>query len=69
MLAAVRRNFASVPSRLKIEERAVFRTTLSSWKLIDGRDAITKSFIFDDFNNAWGFMSRVALLAEQVRLL
>ena len=27
-------------------------------------DAITRSFAFDDFSQAWGFMSRVALLAE-----
>lgn len=31
-----------------------------------GRDAITKSFEFTDFNQAWGFMSRTALLAEKM---
>ena len=37
---------------------------LSGWAEIDGRDAITKTFTFDDFNAAFGFMSRVALKAE-----
>lgn len=30
------------------------------------RDAITRMFVFPDFNRAWGFMSRVALLAEKM---
>jgi 4a-hydroxytetrahydrobiopterin dehydratase len=38
--------------------------TLPKWKLVDGRDAITRSLKFADFSEAWGFMSRVALLAE-----
>ena len=37
---------------------------LSGWALVDGRDAITKTFTFDDFNQAFGFMSRAALKAE-----
>ena len=32
----------------------------------DGRDAIEKKFQFPDFSRAWGFMSRVALKAEQM---
>lgn len=36
------------------------------WTLVPGRDAITNSFNFVDFSTAWGFMSRVALLAEQL---
>ena len=39
--------------------------SLEGWRELDGRDAITKSFQFDDFNRAWGFMCRVALKAEQ----
>ena len=35
-------------------------------RLVDGRDAITRSFEFTDFNEAWGFMTRVALAAEVV---
>ena len=31
-----------------------------------GRDAITKKFIFKDFNEAFGFMARAALVAEKL---
>ncbi len=34
---------------------------------MEGKDAITKSFEFTDFSEAWAFMSRTALLAEKVR--
>ncbi len=37
---------------------------LPGWTPVDGRDAIAKTFTFDDFNEAFGFMSRVALKAE-----
>ncbi|MDG1417789.1 MAG: 4a-hydroxytetrahydrobiopterin dehydratase [Maricaulis sp.] len=37
---------------------------LSGWSAVDGRDAICKTFEFADFNEAWGFMSRVAVKAE-----
>lgn len=37
---------------------------LDSWTRMSDRHAIEKSFKFKDFNEAWGFMSRVALLAE-----
>jgi 4a-hydroxytetrahydrobiopterin dehydratase len=36
------------------------------WKKVKGRLALQKSFIFTDFNQAFGFMSRVALAAEQM---
>jgi 4a-hydroxytetrahydrobiopterin dehydratase len=38
--------------------------TLDGWTLVDGRDAISKTFTFGDFNAAFGFMSRAALKAE-----
>ena len=38
---------------------------LSGWKAADGRDAITKTFKFADFNTAFGFMARVALKAPR----
>ena len=37
---------------------------LNGWSAVEGRDAIRKVFEFEDFNAAWGFMSRVALCAE-----
>lgn len=34
--------------------------------MVEGRDAICKEFVFEDFNEAFGFMTRVALLADQM---
>ena len=39
---------------------------LPEWRESDGRDAITKKFVFKDFNQAFGFMTRVALVAEKM---
>tara|TARA_R110000868_G_scaffold11116_8_gene54480 strand:- start:11850 stop:12173 length:324 start_codon:yes stop_codon:yes gene_type:complete len=39
---------------------------LKHWKKVKGRDAIAKGYKFKDFNEAFGFMSRVALKAEQM---
>ncbi len=39
---------------------------LAGWSLVEGRDAIEKSFKFKTFKQAWGFMSQVALAAEQM---
>ena len=38
-----------------------------SWATeVGGRDAITRKFAFKDFNQAFGFMTRAALLAEKM---
>lgn len=37
----------------------------SGWKMAEGRDAITKTFVFDDFADAFGWMTRVAIWAEK----
>ena len=39
---------------------------LSGWCEVDGRDAITRKFVFKDFNAAFGFMTRAALVAEKL---
>ena len=39
---------------------------LHGWSEVDDRDAIRKSYHFSDFSEAWGFLSRVALLAEKM---
>ena len=39
---------------------------LPEWTAAHGRDAITRSFRFKDFNAAFGFMTRVALRAEKL---
>jgi 4a-hydroxytetrahydrobiopterin dehydratase len=50
--------------RLTEAERAGLEAALPAWRPVEGRDAIARSFRFKDFSEAWGFMSRVALLAE-----
>tara|TARA_R100000306_G_scaffold62566_1_gene73674 strand:+ start:29376 stop:29675 length:300 start_codon:yes stop_codon:yes gene_type:complete len=39
--------------------------TLQGWSVAENRDAIEKTFKFNDFNEAFGFMTRVAMQAEQ----
>ena len=39
---------------------------LNGWSDVSGRDAITRKFTFKNFNEAFGFMSRVALVAEKM---
>jgi 4a-hydroxytetrahydrobiopterin dehydratase len=51
-------------TRLTDAERASLKQDLPGWSPVAGRDAIERSFRFRDFNEAWGFMNRVALLAE-----
>ena len=38
---------------------------LPEWDYQAGRDAITRRFTFDDFSQAFAFMTQVALLAEK----
>ena len=50
--------------RLSDTERQELLPALDGWAMVEGRDAITKRFVFDDFNAAFGWMTRVALAAE-----
>jgi 4a-hydroxytetrahydrobiopterin dehydratase len=36
------------------------------WQPVAGRDALHRTFVFKDFNEAFGFMARSALVAEQM---
>ena len=51
--------------KLTEAEREAFFADFHGWKPADDRDAVTKTFVFDNFNAAWGFMNRVALEAEK----
>lgn len=51
--------------KLEGAARAEALASLPDWTPVDGRDAIRREFAFRDFNEAWGFMTRVALLAEK----
>jgi 4a-hydroxytetrahydrobiopterin dehydratase len=55
----------SMAQRLTEAEHAALRTSLPGWSAVEGRDAIRREFRFKDFSQAWGFMTRVALLAEK----
>ncbi len=39
---------------------------LKEWREVEGRDAIARKFTFKDFNEAFGFMARAALVAEKM---
>jgi len=51
--------------KLTEAERAAMAETLPHWAPVAGRDAIRRDWKFRDFSEAWGFMNRVALLAEK----
>lgn len=46
-------------------ERETWLSALKHWREARGGGAIERRFEFADFSEAWGFMTRVALLAEQ----
>ena len=54
----------TIPKRLSPEAQAEALATLTGWRLVQGREAITRRFVFRDFSEAFGWMTRVALLAE-----
>ena len=39
---------------------------LAGWSEVDGRDAIRRKFTFRNFSEAFGFMTRAALVAEKL---
>jgi len=51
--------------QLTEEERAGALDELDEWDFDEARDAITRTFTFADFSEAFAFMTRVALLAEK----
>ncbi len=53
-------------AKLTDAERADLLPNLDGWALVEGRDAIKKTYTFKNFNEAFGFMTRVAMVAEQM---
>ena len=53
-------------SKLSADARKAALARLDGWKDVSGREAISKKFVFADFNEAFGFMARAALLAEKL---
>jgi 4a-hydroxytetrahydrobiopterin dehydratase len=52
--------------KLSGEARKAALSRLKGWSETNGRDAISKKFVFADFNAAFGFMTRAALVAEKL---
>jgi 4a-hydroxytetrahydrobiopterin dehydratase len=52
--------------KLSGEARKSALGRLRGWREADGRDAISKKFVFADFSEAFGFMTRAALAAEKL---
>jgi 4a-hydroxytetrahydrobiopterin dehydratase len=62
--SACRRKTVAI-EQLNEEERADALDELDEWDYDEARDAITRTFTFADFSEAFAFMTRVALLAEK----
>lgn len=52
--------------KLNDAARSAALNDLDGWSPIGDRDAISKTFTFSDFNEAFGWMTRAALIAEQM---
>ena len=52
--------------KLSAVERRRHLAALQGWKKVRGREAIFKSFRFRNFNEAFGFMTRVAMMADRM---
>ena len=55
-----------MPKKLEGSVRATALKELPLWREVQGRDAIARKFEFANFNEAFGFMTRAALLAEKM---
>jgi len=55
-----------MPVKLAGDARKSALAGLPGWSEVAGRDAIAKKFVFKDFNQAFGFMTRAALVAEKM---
>ena len=52
--------------KLSITDRNAALIKLKDWKLVKGRNAITKTFKFKDFNAAFSWMTAMALHAGKL---
>jgi 4a-hydroxytetrahydrobiopterin dehydratase len=53
-------------TKLSGAQRTQALAGLDGWREVDGRDAIAKTFRFADFNAAFAFMTKTALVAEKM---
>jgi 4a-hydroxytetrahydrobiopterin dehydratase len=52
--------------KLTSDARKAALARIKGWSEVKDRDAISKKFVFADFNQAFGFMTRAALAAEKM---
>ena len=55
-----------MPIKFTSQEIADALEELDGWELVEGREAMRKEFVFDNFSQAFGFMARAALKAEKL---
>lgn len=55
-----------MPEKLSPEARTAALADLPAWTAVDGRDAITRTYAFRNFREAFGWMTQIALLAEKM---
>lgn len=58
----------SISTLTESQRQALLKPLLTSsgWSMTEGQDAIHKTYNFTDFNEAFGFMTRVALKADKM---
>ena len=56
----------NMTEKLSSEDRKDLLNELDGWSNVEGRDAIFKSFQFGKFRDAFGFMTRVAIVADEM---
>jgi Pterin 4 alpha carbinolamine dehydratase len=64
----IKLSFYGLQSKLSEQEREeLLKPVLSSgWSMVEGRDAIYKEFLFKDFNEAFGFMTRAGIFCDKI---
>jgi 4a-hydroxytetrahydrobiopterin dehydratase len=55
-----------VREKLSGEARKAALAKIPGWNEVEGRDAIARKFVFRNFNEAFAFMTRAALMAEKL---
>lgn len=62
------KSLTTKPSLLDFESKQIELKKLQTtgWNLVDGRDAIMKVYLFNDFISAFGFMTKVAIYTEKL---
>ena len=56
----------SRPERLNAIQIKEALNTVEGWKMIEGREAIAKTFMFKNFVQAFGFMTQSAIISEKI---